>query len=372
MTTTRAILILGFTVFCIGPAALAQQVGQRVVINETVPNDLYIAGQDVEIRALVRGDAVVGGRSILIADAVSEDVLAAGRDITLEARIGDDARLAGRTIVISDIVKGHVVAAGAEIRLDSNSNIADWAWLAGAEVRVDGDVGDGVRIAARDIEISGRINGNAELAGDTVRIADGAIINGDLICHCERDPDIADGAVVAGNVVMKAPVEDDESGGWPQTVFILLAMIFAAGVLYSLFRRQCDACADLLIARPGASLVTGLVVFATTPVIAMLLFATGIGALLGGVVVLGYALLLLLGTLVGIILIARAGLARFGRGGDVNLWLAWSAIAIVTIAIRIFYIVPAVGTPIATAVMLLGIGALSLRAWGLLRSPAAA
>jgi len=372
MKTTHAILILGLAVLCIGFAAFAQQVGERVVINETVTSDLYVAGQEVEIRADVRGDAVVGGRDILIAATVAEDVLAAGSDITLEASVGDDARLAGRTIVISNVVKGHVVAAGAEIRLDSNSNIADWAWLAGAEVRIDGDVGGGVKIAARDIKISGRINGNAELAGDTVRIADGAIINGDLICRCERDPDIADGAVVAGNVVMKAPVEGDEPGGWPQTLFILLALIFAAGVLYALFRRQCDACADLLIARPGASLVTGLVIFATTPVIAMLLFATGIGALLGGVIVLSYALLLLLGALTGIILIARAGLTRFGRGGDVSLWFAWSAIAIVTIAIRIFYVVPAVGTPIATAVMLLGIGALSLRAWGLLRGPAAA
>jgi len=97
------------------------------------------------------------------------------------------------------------------------------------------------------------------------------------------------------------------------------------------------------------------------------LFATGVGVLLGALLLLAYPLALLLGSLSGIVLVARLGLKRFRGDTEVSLPLAWSAIAIVCIVISALYVIPGVGTLVATIVMLFGLGTLSLEGYRCIR-----
>jgi cytoskeletal protein CcmA (bactofilin family) len=365
------ILALGFISLGFAGDSRAQEIGRSVVIREATNHDLYAAGQEVEIRATVTGDFVAAGRSVVIAGNVSEDAIAAGRSVTVTVtgNVGDDVRLAGRSVTLAGTVIGHAVIAGRETRIEKGSQIGDWAWIAGRRVNIAGTVGGDLKARGGRLELTGQVDGDVELSGRHIRVGDGAVINGNLTWRSDSEPVISDGAVITGQVVKGSPLrERPRRSGFLYRLFMTISVIVAAGVLYMLFRPHCDACATVLQSRPWASLMTGLAVFATTPVVMLLLFATGIGALLGILLMLAYGLALMIGGLSGVILIARLGLMRFSSDTNSSLWLAWSAIAIVAILMGSLYIIRPLGMLVAMIVMLFGLGVLSLEAYRRFRS----
>lgn len=351
-------------------AGAAQQVGKTVIVREAQTRDFYAAGREVEVRAPVEGDVVVAGRNVTISGSVSEDVVAAGQRVTVSGAVADDVRLAGRSVSVAGEVAGHAALAGAEVRIEPGSRIGDWAWLAGGRVYVAGRVGGNLKAAGGTLELTGEVDGDVELVGSRIEIGEGAVIGGNLTWRSKREPVIRDGATIGGEVIAGPPLPERprRGGGFAFRLFTVISVIAAAGLLYTLFRPQCAAVAATLGTRPWASLVTGLVVLATTPVALVLVFATGVGWLLGLILGLGYGLALLLGSLLGLVAIAQLGAARLSRApvpGPVAVWLA---ITIVATVMGLLYGVRPLGALAGTLVMLSGLGALSLAAYGRYRA----
>jgi len=364
-THTLSWLVLGLSGLVTTTDAWTQTFGGAVIIREAVPDDLYAIGRDVELLAPVNGDAVAAGGSVVIVGDVSEDLIAAGRRVTVSGAIGDDARLAGRSVTLAGSVAGHAVIAGRRVRIDKDSRIAGWAFIRGTRVVIDGQIGDDLSVRATVIELNGQVDGSANLNARFIRIGDDAIIKGDLTWSAQR-ANISDSAVIEGEVI-KSESRRRRGRGVFGTLFAVIAVIVAAGVLYTVFRPWCDQCAATLKSRPWATPLTGLAVVATTPLAVGLLFATGVGALLAVVLLLAYALALLLGSLAGVVALAKLGLSRFRTDAPAKLWLAWSAIAIVSIVIGAAYVVRPLGMVVGTLVMLLGLGALALNAYSSFR-----
>ena len=362
-THTLSWLVLGLSGLVTTTDAWTQTFGGAVIIREAVPDDLYAVGRDVELLAPVSGDAVAAGGSVVIIGDVSEDVIAAGRRVTVSGTVGDDVRLAGRSVTLAGSVAGHAVIAGRRVRIDKDSRIAGWVFIRGTRVVIDGQIGDDLSVRATVIELNGQVDGSANLNARFIRIGDDAIIKGDLTWSAQR-VNITDSAVIEGEVIK---IESRRGRGVFRTLFAVIAVIVAAGVLYTVFRPWCDQCAATLKSRPWATPLTGLAVLATTPLTVGLLFVTGVGALLAVVLLLAYALALLLGSLAGVVALAKLGLSRFRTDAPVKLWLAWSAIAIVSIMIGAAYVVRPLGMVVGTLVMLLGLGALALNAYSSFR-----
>jgi len=360
-TRTVLTLVLGLAGLGFAGNGAAQEVGQTVVIREATDTDLYAAGRDVRVEATVAGDAVLAGGTVVVTGDVRDDVLAAGRNVTVSGDVGDDVRLAGRTVTVSGEVAGHAVMAGRETRVEAGTRIGDWAWIAGGRVYIAGAIGGDLKAAGRDIELTGRVDGDAAITGRRIRIGDGAVIGGDLTWRSENEPVIDDGAVITGQVIQGPAFERHErGGGLAFRLFAMLSVIFAAGVLYTMLRKDCETCATVCGTRPAICLLIGLAVFATTPLITALLFATGIGAVLGVVVLMSYGLALLLGFLTGITSLARLGLQWRRGDGQPSLGLVWVAIAIVGVLI---VVLGPLGILVGFFLMLFGLGALSLEVY---------
>jgi cytoskeletal protein CcmA (bactofilin family) len=356
-------LVLGLVGLMLATDSWAQELGRTVIVRDAVANDLYVAGRHVEVLAPVAGDLVAAGSSVIVIGDVSEDVIAAGRSVTISGAVGDDVRLAGRSVTLAGNVGGHAVVLGRAVQLEENSRIADFAWIRGTWVEISGQVLGDLKVRGTVIVLNGQVDGDADLTARDIRIGDGAVIKGNLTWRARGRPQISDTAVIEGELIQGQSRRRLGRGGWFRRLFIVLSVIVAAGLLYTVFRPWCDQCAATLQSRPWATPLTGLAVLATTPVAMGLLFVTGVGALLAVVLLLAYALALLLGALAGVVAIAKLGLSRFTQDSGARLWLAWSAIAIVAIVMGALYIVRPVGILVATLVMLIGLGALGLDAY---------
>lgn len=343
----------------------AQHVGRNVLIDEPVDGDFYGGGREIEVAAPVTGDVVVAGRTVLVSGNVSGDVIAAGRNVTLSGQVADDVRLAGRTVTIESEVAGHAVAAGREVRLGPHSRIADFAWLSGRSIEIAGQIGGELKVIGGTIYLTGQVDGNADLAGRDIRIGSGAIIGGDLTWRGDTEPEISEAAVIRGEIIHGAQSHRRHSrrGGIIGRVIVYLSVITAAGILYSVFQPWSLRLATTVRSRPWASMLTGLVSIAITPITVLLLFAIGIGSIIGLILMLVYALALLVGALAGVITAANLVLSWFTRDKPPNQLIGWLAIAVVAILMGALYFVPPVGMLVSTVVTVFGLGALMLDAY---------
>lgn len=339
----------------------AQDAGQRVIKRGHVDDDLYLAAAQVDLYATVDGDVVVAGGQLHLEGDIRADVIAAGGIISLRGSVADDARLAGGELRLSAQIGDDLVAAGGRIHISPAASIAGRAWLSGGDIRIDGNIKQQLRAAGGRVVIAGTVNGDVELWADQVVIEQSAVINGNLHYTSAHPASIAGGARIAGEVVQAAveiPMQPVIAGIAFALLLWLLSMIVTAVLLYLLFPdfslRLCEA----IEKESWPSLGVGLAVFAATPVLILILFATTVGIWLGLMLLAIYLFVLMAGYFAGALFVGNAGLKLVYKG-DVGKAARAAALSVAIVALAILNLVPLLGMLIVLLVLLAGMGALS-------------
>jgi len=341
--------------------AFAHEVGKVVNHEGVIDQDLYSAGERVNVRARVNGDVVVAGGQVRIDNQVSGDVIAVGRRVDIAASVLDDVRAAGGEVIVQNRVDGDFVAAGGHILLEQSAVVGERAWLAGGEIDIDGRIGKELRAAGGEVVLTGQVNGDVTLYADSVHILPTARISGNLLYHSAHEADISGAAVINGKVT-HVPVERDGghhgNGG---ALLGVMALFTTGAALYLMYPHFALATLGALGERPGTSFGLGLVVLFVTPPVAILLMISVVGSILGLLVLLLYLPILLAGFLTGMLYFG-SGLLRLVRqplddrrgrrvlslaGAFILLWLSG--------------FVPTVSTILILVATLFGTGALELQ-----------
>jgi len=348
----------------VGPALAAEEA------RGSFGDDRYVAGDDVMLEEDVTGDAlVVGGRSE-VAGRVGGDALVTGGTVDVRGEIGEDVYAAGGDVRVEATVRGNLRAAGGSVSLEPGASVAGNATLAGGNVDVYGKVGGGLQAFGGRIRLNGEVAGDVEAASDNVRVGPDARIGGKLLYRGPGMPEVAEGAVIAGGVEKQRRAWKEirpESGIGRAAAGVMRALWFAGvlllGVLFvALFPAFSRQAAATVRSDALASVGLGLALLVAVPVVAVVLFVTIIGIPLGFAVLLGYALMLMLGYITGALalgdlLLAKAKPAESGSPGWRILFLVL-ALLVVALVRRI----PVVGELAVFALFLAGFGAFALRA----------
>jgi cytoskeletal protein CcmA (bactofilin family) len=344
--------------------AWAQSSDKFLLIDKPVDQDLYAASREVSIQAAVNGDLVAAGQSVTVDGKVTGDILVAARDVEISAEVGDDVRAAGQHIRVTSPVTGHIVAAGQTVTI--SKPVGDWAWLAGSTVNVLDNVGGELKVHAQEININARISGNAELIGENLSLGPNAIVLGDLTWRSKNEADIDPEARIDGEFTKESRPDYMDGRETDGALFFTLRLIVAVAVLFLLFSRPMRATSDRIAAQPGFSLIIGFVVLVVTPVLALLLFVTGIGTWLGLGLLGTYVVVLLLGMLTGLFSLSDLTLRRFQPNPAT--WQALIAIFVTIVAVGLLTYVPVLGFLVVLAIWLLGLGALCRGSWVLIQN----
>lgn len=346
-----------------GGEALAQQAGQRVVVESTTDGDLYLAGGTVEVSADVRGDVVAGAGTVTTTAAIAQDLAAAGGTVQIRGRVGDDVRAAGGEVTLAADVGDSAVLAGGSVRVARGVKVGGLALIAAGTVSLDGDVGGALRVAGGTVRIDGNVAGNATIdARDRLELGPGARFGGDLVYTSEAPVVLPEGVTVAGRVVHH-PLERSRSG-FPVGAAVfgvlwLLGLALAAVVLLVALPRLTVGAARLVATSPGRTLLTGAIYLFVVPVAVIAALVTGVGAPLALAVLGIWLVALLVGWLVAAVFLADVAARRLlrrepGLGARAGL----TALAVVVLAL--VGAIPVVGWLVALAALLFGTGALLL------------
>ncbi len=312
----KLFLIFVFLGVMFGYAYASQKFDRIILINNSINEDLYAAGESVRVAARVHGDVTAAAQRVSIEETVEGDVNVAAEVVTISAPVTDDIRAAGRLVSISSTIGDHIVAAGETVTIGSKASTQGWARLAGRRVEILGDIGKDLMAAGQHVIIGGDIEGNAEITADSITILSSAHIKGNLIYRSDNKPDIQSGAVISG-AIEQLPMPSSEGVAVAAIAAVMgiilmfgLALIIV-GIIYSLIFPQFSlSSARTLADQPLQSIGLGIAALVTTPVIIMLLMITIVGYLLALCILAVYLIFLLLGILTGVFYIADLGLRR--------------------------------------------------------------
>ena len=185
-------------------------------------------------------------------------------------------------------------------------------------MRRAGISGKELNAAGGRIVLSGTVNGDVEVAGRSIEILAGAVIDGDLIYRSPEQAAIASEARIGGTV----SYEEVERHATPVVawavgigIVVLLSLIITGIAMFLLFPQFIGSALSSIRAEPWKCLALGLAVFAATPVLVSVLFSTVIGWLPAIVVAVLYLLLLLAGFLTSAFYLGDvgAGLLKSGK-----------------------------------------------------------
>ncbi|MCY1020527.1 polymer-forming cytoskeletal protein [Pyxidicoccus sp. MSG2] len=358
-----AMLVLGVAFPGIARAADVRT-GDKVVVGaqEVIDDDLYVFAQEVDIQGTVRGDVVTAARRVTLQGNVEGDVFAAAAKTVAKGQVGGSLRSATSDLVLGATVGKDALLAGNQLRLLPQGNIPGDLLIAGNSVDIRTPVGRDMRVAAQKVTLAAPVRGTVNAEVNTLDLAEGASIGGDLSVTSEHSVQVPPGAV-AGKVE-RIPAHEESAGSTALGVLYLwvrsIIGLFALGLLLALLApRLARSAPAVLREKPWQSLGLGLMAFVAAPIVASLLF--GVGLIVGGwwlgVFVLGlYALALLASFPVVGMLIGRQLLERFGKHGPSLVLALLTGLVLLTLLRR----VPYLGGVVALVTMFFGLGALLL------------
>ncbi|HEU4927108.1 MAG TPA: polymer-forming cytoskeletal protein [Vicinamibacterales bacterium] len=328
------------------------------------PANYYAAGNHLEIRGPILGDAVLAGRVVEIRQAVDGDVLGAGWRVKLSGAAHDDVRIAGGDVRLEAPIDGDVTVGGGDVTTRPQVRVAGRAWVSGATVRLEGTFARDVRIAGRHVQLGADVTGPVEVAAEQIEILPGARLRGPLTYRSPQAAAIAPGAILEGPVTFKqVDARDPRQGRATRGVSSLLfgLHVFVTGLLVIVLvpRVTLDVAATLR-RQPGRSLVTGLALLVTLPIAAMLLMISILGLPLGVAMVALYLVALLVGLVTTALVVGQLEAGLLGRapasarGSHAALLMAG------VVTLTVLRSLPVVGGVVVFASVLFGLGALTL------------
>lgn len=359
-----AVILVGF-----GASApvVAKSFAQAAEDLSSIPADTvvdgaaFVAGDTVSVDGTVKGDLFCAGNTVTVNGTVEGDVLCAGNTVTIAGTVSGDVRVAGNTVTLKGAVKGSVSAAGSSLVADSSLTIGSDLTAGASSVSLAGTVGRDVRVGASNVQVSGTVGRHVDGAIETLSIASGAKIGGDLTYTSERDGSIAAGTV-AGSVRREQPT--NSTNVMQQNAFtsimlflffmVVLFVVFALFIVLIVPRYVRTATARYTSAQSLLkAAAVGIATFFVVVPVAMVAFLSGIGAFVGLFILSAYFLVIMLS---GVVVAYRLGMFMVG-GRTANMF---ATVGIGAITLAVLTIVPFIGLLVGIVTGILGLGMVML------------
>ena len=302
----------------------------------------------------------------------AKNVFVAAGEINVDSQDVGEIIVTGGRITIHDIRTNEIIAAGGHVTIDGviNKDVV----VAGGSVVVDGEIGGDLIVASGNIEVSGHIKGDVRLRGGDIKIAPGTVIDGDLNYRANNELILPIDAHVGGDVSREGAGKHayrfwEHLGvvlfGFASLMafgFVVTLFVFAFFVLLVLAPVMARA-AEAIDFAPAKAFGYGLLVTLMMPVVFVMLLITLVGIPLALLCLAIFPVIYGLGIVSATHWIGMR-VRRLMRPASFDVALGrrvlWTFVGVVVFVALGF--VPFVGNLIQFVIVMMGLGALALRA----------
>jgi cytoskeletal protein CcmA (bactofilin family) len=344
------------------PPAMATEfrnLGDTVEVgkDEIIKGDLFAHGHHVKIEGTVDGDVYVFCQGADIEGHVTGDVIAFAQMLRVTGKVDGNIRSFTNTTLVSGNVAKNLLTFAETVNIDPAGKIGGSVTTFLNTLTIDGTVGRDILAFGNETTIAGNIGGGIQAQGNTLKFNSGAQVNGPVKFRGEHAPEVSSGAKLAAPVVFTQEEHHSryrDSGFYVWKVFWIAALILFGLVLFVLLPAFARATVDSA-ERYGASFGLGVLVLFGVPVAALIACITIVGLLIGiSTFILWVAAMwfaqIVVGTIVG----------QWLMGHTRETWQLIGRMAVGVLLVRVAEMLPYLGGWVKFAVLLWGMGAISL------------
>jgi len=358
-----ALVLAGFcAVLIVAPTSLATELrsgtSAEVKRDENIKGDVYLTGERVKVDGTVDGDVIVFGQSVDITGHVTGDVLGFAQSLRIRGQVDGNVRAADNNLSISGTIGKNVMNANQVFTLDSAGKVGGSLTSFAEEFNVEGNVGrDGLWYFAHG-NVSGHVGGAIQAKGETLVVGSGAIVDGPFRFEGGKEAEVSGSAKLASPIEFKKLEhrrEYERGGGY----YIWRVIWTGAFVLFGLvtflllpkFAEETVRAGEQI----GASAGLGVLVLFGVPIAALIACFTVVGLVLGI-----SAIVMWLFMLMSAQLVVGAVVGQWLMGKAREVWPLIGRMVVGVVIVRLITTIPHLTFWTRLAVVLWGMGALSL------------
>lgn len=253
---------------------------------ETFENDLYLAGQSVNIQGKTKGDLLSASIDFTLDGSVGGDLNAIFQRGFLSGNIGESARVVGVWIFFQGKVAKDFLVMGSEVHLQPEALIGRDILIVGNRVIQEGTIGRNSRIWGKEVFLKGKITGDVEITAEKINLSPEVVIEGNLVWNSSNPAEISPECIIKGEIKGKIiyipPLELPWKGNFSISFLLNFFALFISGiVLHVIFPERFTVIRSKAISYPFQSLGVGIAALLFFPLIIAVLFVSVVGVPLG-------------------------------------------------------------------------------------------
>jgi cytoskeletal protein CcmA (bactofilin family) len=325
--------------------------------DETIQGDVFLFGHRVRVNGTVEGDVFVFSEDVNVTGHVKGDVIAFAQALHITGEVDGNVRAFTNNMTISGNVTRNVLTFDETVIVDPAGKIGGSATVFVKSLSIDGQLGRNLLVFSEHTGISGGVAGRVDAKGKSLDISSTAKIDGPVRFEGDNPAEVSPQAKLASPVEFKKLEHKPRylEGHYYVWQVIWMAAFVLFGLVLFLVMPTFSKEATDSVEHYGASFGLGLLVGLAVPIAACIACVTVVGLFIGvSAFFLWYASLyyaqIIVGTLVG----------QWFMGKTRELWPLIGRMAVGVVIVRLCTTIPAVGGWVKAAVILWGVGAISL------------
>ncbi len=329
---------------------------ETVRSDEVIHGDLYMTGGRARIEGTVEGDVFIFAETAEINGHVKGDVIAFAQVTRITGQVDGNIRAFANTLSITGTVDKNVLAFCETVDVTESGKIGGSFTAFTTGPSLDGHIGRDVLLMAHTTEINGKIGGSIDVRGDTFAIGPKAEIGSYIKYKGNKPAEVSSAAKLFSPVQFSKLEHDRENTAshylW-QLIWAAALLLFGLVVFLLMpdFSRQAVASTE----RYGASFGLGVLVMFGVPIAAIIACVTVVGLFVGVFTLfIWYTALYVAQVVVG----GFVGQLLLGR--TTESWPLIGRMIIGLFFVRLITAVPQIGGWVKFAVIVWGLGAISL------------
>jgi MFS family permease len=228
--------------------------------------------------------------------------------------------------------------------------------IAGGNVTVNSPIGGDIKIIGGTVTINSAVAGVVDIrVKEQLVFGPNAVVNAQINYSGPKEAVISEGAKVSVVNFTKVSNAFNTKAFLGFGVIIdLIAWLIAALVLFALAKNRIKLGLAGIKDKPWLSLGVGLIGVVVVPAVIVILFSSIIGYYLGLITTLWYALVLLVGLLLGAIMVGSWIMKYVNKTQELP--LNWISVIVGVVVLKVLFLIPVVGWIIALLLTLVSIG----------------
>ena len=327
--------------------------------SETLDDTLIVAAETVLIEGTVTGDVVAAARRIEVSGTVEGNLLGFSETVAVSGVVNGAVLGAASSLdFLGSVLGGDLWVAGETLRIDDGARVEGNATVASRTTSIDGSVAKDLYAFGETVELGGTLGQDLEAFAARVRLLGEAQVGGDVRYRTEEEDNlhVADAAQVGGELVfLGVPEALRDRSRYATGAFYLWELAWLAGafIVGLIFLWLAPRARSLSLGTGVDALKTsgvGLLMLVGVPIMAVLAGITLVGLPLSLVVIAAWALALYLAQIVVASMVGRMLMS----GSDSLAWTLLAGLVIVTVAVNL----PFIGGIISFLLTIVGVGLL--------------